>query len=188
MRRLLIVLGVFALCSAPTWADSIEAYQLFGPGFLVTSSASNGGMISCACTDPEFGTAANFSVYNLGSADPLGSLYFSGQGLTMAASLFNVVYTPGSPNFVTLQASFTGISGPNNTPITGTFYEYQDPVYGVPGTAGWTIGGSVNINQTQTVPDGDSSLLIGACALGAVGLAWRWRRQEVDGAKMVHTH
>lgn len=36
MRKLLIVLGIVALCSAPVWADSVEfeanACQLHGPG------------------------------------------------------------------------------------------------------------------------------------------------------------
>jgi hypothetical protein len=177
----LVILAISTLSSAPVWADSIQGAslptqftgQVFGPGFLVSSFGPNADNIACNCNDPEFGNS-KFAVYGLNSTDAHGFLDFADQNFEMAVKLFDVVYTPtGSPNFVNLEASFTGFSNGKN-PIAGTFYEYQNTVYGVPGTDGWTIGGSVNFSEAPPVgvPDGDSAVLLSLGALAAVGLAF----------------
>src|ERR1035437_7475058 len=84
MRRFLIVLAVVTLSSALTWADSIEGFQVFGSGFQVTVPTANA--ISCACTDPNFGSYANFAVYSLNSTNPTGYLDFVGQGFNLDAN------------------------------------------------------------------------------------------------------
>jgi hypothetical protein len=189
LRLSLLFLAISTFCSAPVWADSIQGAslptqftgQLFGPGFQVTSFGPNSDNIACICNDPEFGNS-KFAVYGLNSADAHGFLYFADQNFEMAVKLFDVVYTPtGNPNFINLQASFAGFSD-GNVPISGTFYEYQNTVYGVPGTDGYTIGGSVGFNGTPPVgvPDGDSVVLLSLTSFGAIGAAYRWRSQRLE--------
>jgi hypothetical protein len=192
MRRLLVVLGVVALCSAPTWADSIT----YDVNAWATITAPNSNLTEKI--DVNFLWMNNLNLpngYN-GPGMVSGSLNVTSSGFlgtftAYCSTCINALYLPldGAQNLDQIDLYY-----PNNPPMmapgSNTLgFQFMDcesttciNAYG----KGWVEGeySPVGIQQgsivTQVnVPDGDSSLFLSLSAFGAFALACPWRRREV---------
>lgn len=197
MRRLLILFGVVALCSAPTWADSIElevnAWATFtAPASSCLSNCTETIGVSFLYDTPSL-------LYESGQIVP-GTLDISSSGFLGSFS----TYCPTCSSFYGYYMGFFNSLGDEidldwNYSSTGIqpgintvdFYLWScqsqscDDAYGET-WIGLNSAGEPSKDAsivTRAVPDETSFLSLSLTALGAVGLAWRWRRREAREAE-----
>ncbi|MGA8440008.1 MAG: hypothetical protein WB762_34170 [Candidatus Sulfotelmatobacter sp.] len=193
MRKLLVVLGIVALCSAPTWADSVDyevnawatitapnnAVEKLDVSFLWANNvlpSGYGQIVNGSLNVQSSGFLGTFSPIS-----PQGSNLFY-LGLFNNLSGLNVF---GATDEIDLEyGTSIGVIKPG-TSLGYNFYgcvtQACTSAYGTSWEAAAPIPLSIQEGSTvtaKTVPDGDSPLLLSLGTLGAVGLAWRWRRKE----------
>ena len=192
MRKLLFVLGVVALCSAPTWADDIydvnawavitapnsNLTEKFDVSFLYSNGSpaesdklfDGAGMVSGSINVTSSGFLGTFSPYCSTCINALGIPLDAAQDYEAIW-----VYFENEPLIVpginTVGFNFMDCDTAVCTAAYGRTWVEGD--YYVPITQQGSIVTQVN------VPDGDSSLLLSLSAFGAFALALRWRRREV---------
>jgi hypothetical protein len=200
MRRFLIVLAVIALCSAPTWADSIE----YDVNSVTTITAPCRGCVENIAVSflwngafninspggvPNEIIAGSLNVTSsgfLGTFSPLGpqgnNIFYLG--------LFDNLTGPTDEVDLNYGWLFSGIAPGDNAPgdsLAPNFYACQTAActaaYGTSWEGGPSFSSGILIQTATivspvTVPDGDEAIFLSLGSLGAVGLAWGWRRKE----------
>ena len=200
MRRFLIVLATLVVCSAPTWADSIE----LDVNAWATITAPNGAVekIDVSFLWQNVPIGCNQAGVCTGVSDEIvaGSLDVQSSG-------FMGTFSPSSPqgNNLFYLGLFNNLAAPTDyTTDEFDLYYSKNPsnllaitpgINTLDGFAFWScetqacssaygqswIGGAPPLKIQQgsyvtTVPDGDSPVPISLSAFGAFALAWRWRR------------
>jgi hypothetical protein len=197
MRRFLIVFATVAVCSAPTWADSITP-----PVYDLTAWATFNAPSTCVsnCTET-IGISFLFNPPSApagvdGGTDPylfvIGNAQISASGFAGNYAWANCTGCLGYE-----QSSITtlgyiidmdwGNSGPVQAqigmPSVGTntlnFYMFPSNNDTLPYQSAVSEGSVVTEVSPVGVPDGDSAYLMATLSLASVGLVWRWRRREV---------
>jgi hypothetical protein len=206
MRKLLVVLGIVALCSAPVWADSVVDVDEW-----VKITAPNGAVENIN-VNFLFNNNFDFPPSGISGEIVLGSL-------TVTSSGFMGTFSPLSPQgsnlfYLGLFDNFAFTTPPYNAPTDEIDLDYDLTSAGIVFTPGintingnnfagfyscgtaactsaygtsWSGYGGPPVgagsiqegSDVTTVPDGDSSLPLSLSAFCAFALAWRWRRREV---------
>ena len=204
MRRLLVVLATLVVCSAPTWADSIELDVNAWATFTATQPCSSNCTETIAtnflymppsdfAADPN--SEASFTgqivpgSMNVSSSGFLGSFStplgdpISGQGYI---PFFNKATFPLDEIDlqVPLAAEFDGVDGIQpgvNTVGFDLFYCLSQVCQAAFGTQQLHPGPSSesSVVTRVAVPDGTPFFPLCLSSFGAFGLVWRWRRREV---------
>ena len=188
MRRFLIVFAAVIVCSAPTWADSIEYDVNAWATFTAPSSCLSN------CTDT---IGVNFlytptSQYVPGNYVP-GSLTLSNSGFL---GTFSQSCHPCAPDYYTAFYNLLGdevdLDYPENGIQTGIntvdFYMYTCISAACTSAEGTSWIGpesplglptrESSVVTAVAIPDGDSFLWMSLTALASVGLVWQWRRRQ----------
>jgi hypothetical protein len=190
MRRFLIVLGVVALCTAPTWADSVEL------------DVNAWATFTSAATKQTDTIAVNFLYIpdnlGIGSMVP-GSLTLSNSGFL---GTFNNNCAPCSDYYVGFFSALGDEIDLDWTPTPSGGFSIQPGINTVSfymwgcQSADCVSADCVNAEGTSwigegpgsptkessvvtavAIADGDSFLWLSLAALASVGLVWRWRRR-----------
>lgn len=201
MRRFLIVFATLVVCSAPTWADSVEldvnawatitapttcpsCVEKIDVNFLWMNNAlpTGYGQIVLGSLDVK---SSGF----LGTFSPIGP---QGANLFYLGLFNNLVGGEFATDEIDLYyGTTTGVITPGRNSLTFDFWgcqthacttAYAESWIGAPSGAAPVIQEGSIVKPVTTVPDGDSSFLLSFCAFGAFALAWRWRRKESSAA------
>jgi hypothetical protein len=192
MRRLLIVLGVVAFCSVPTWATSVDYDVNAWATYTATQPCSSN------CTET---IAVNF-LYNPTVAElvpnslTVDSSGFLGtfspactgcSGNALYLGLFNNGTTEFETDEIDLDYNPYPIQPGINT-LTFVLWACQTSActeaYGQSWIGASSIAGVGDATSQSSVvtpvavPDGAPFLPLCMSSFGAFGLAWRWRREE----------
>jgi hypothetical protein len=198
LRLSLLLLAISILCSAPVWADSIE--------YDVNSITTITAPLTCpSCveniavsflwqnnvTAQGWGQVVNGSM-DVSSSGFLGTFQPSilqGDNFFYVGLFNNSSSTYSSSDEIDMYYGTLGTitQGSSVHPLfwgcqtTACTTAYGESWFGVgpPSNVG-TITQSSIIVTPVTVPDGDSPLLLMVSALGAVGVAYRWRGQDLS--------
>ena len=201
MRRFLIVLATLVVCSAPTWAKSIEldvnawATITAPPNCPSCVEKIDVNYLWLNPADPNTGIGQIVpGSVNVTSSGFLGT--FSGDvDNAFYLGLFNnpaaLVPTLNPPPPPTDEIDLYHSGGENNVLIYPGKNTLSFDFYGCAtqectsayGTS-WEAASPLHLNIQQgsnvtQVPDGDSLLPLSLSAFGAFAMAWRWRRREV---------
>jgi hypothetical protein len=199
MRKLLTVLGVVVLCSAPTWADDIYDVNAWAvitaPNSNLTENLDvsflyNNDLNPSNTSEPEGMVSGSL---NLISSGFLGT--FSAYCSTCINALYMPLDAAGDLEEIDLDYLNRPLITPGINTVSFSFMNCDTAActsaYGRTWVEGDYYPGGIQQGSIVTqvnVPDGDSSLLLSLSAFGAFGLAWLWRRKEADEAKIVRIH
>jgi len=204
MRRLLIVLAILVVCSAPTWADNVE----YDVNAWATFTATQPCSFNCTETIglnflymppsdflPNPGSDASstgqivLGSMNESSSGFLGSLsYPTGPNISIQGY---IPFANSMHDEVDLRAPvlFPGDTSPVDGILPGINTTSFDLFYCYSQTCNNAMGPDADLHPSPSsqfvvvtpvqVPDGDSPLVLSFGALGTFALAWRWRRREV---------
>ncbi|HXO32697.1 MAG TPA: hypothetical protein VN901_10135 [Candidatus Acidoferrales bacterium] len=199
MRRLLVVLGVVALCSAPTWADSvvdINAWATFtapatgqtetiGINMIYTEPTGANtiagifGVVD-SLTESSSGFLGTFNAYP-GQTPTQGEVAFTNNPTLGGLGHYDEIDLNGFNPALASTGTYSGVKLGVNTVNFDLWSCYSAAcTAGYPDTPphpGPTSQSSVVTRVA--VPDGTPFLPLCLSSFGAFGLVWRWRRREV---------
>lgn len=192
MRRLLIVLGVVALCSV-AWADSVEydvnawatftaaatgATETIGVNFLYLPNYAGGTMVPGSLDVSSSGFMGTFSPYSNCSTCGFYGYYmglFNHQGDEIDLDWNSNQITGDAILPGTNTVDFDQWSCQSAACVSAEGGSWIGPDGGGVGPFGGVSEGSKV--TAVAVPDGTSFLWLSLSAFASVGLAWRWRRR-----------